>query len=197
MVSRDDRHGFLIRWLNWRGEVRLQAADLDNNGARRLGARTGREDRRRLGQGPRFWLQGSDGQISAACSSAPAGPGLRSGGPWGAMGQLALVWTHPQTEHRFQAKSHGTLDYHWQDNSTRERGRLTGDQRINSFGIGGEIEIRSGLLVQKQPIVRPELHFGLGTLKQAEVARILWPNGSVRAEFQSQGRSTGRQPNSG
>ena len=37
--------------------------------------------------------------------------------------------------------------------------------------------------MQKQPIVSPQLHFGLGDHTQTEVARILWPNGSVRAEF--------------
>ena len=59
-----------------------------------------------------------------------------------------------------------------------------GDQRINSFGIGGEIEIRSGLLTQKQIIDSPVLHFGLGDRKQTDVARIVWPNGSVQAEFE-------------
>ena len=54
---------------------------------------------------------------------------------------------------------------------------------MNSFGIGGEIEIRSGLLPQKQSITSPELHFGLGEQTGADVARIVWPNGSVRAEF--------------
>ncbi len=59
----------------------------------------------------------------------------------------------------------------------------TGDQRINSFGIGGEIEIRSGLLYQKQLIKQPWVHLGLGTYEEAEMLRILWPNGSVQAEF--------------
>ncbi len=34
-----------------------------------------------------------------------------------------------------------------------------------------------------QPIDGPQLHFGLGTETGAEVARIVWPNGTVRAEF--------------
>ena len=59
----------------------------------------------------------------------------------------------------------------------------TGDQRINSFGIGGEMEIRAGLLVQKQLITGPLVHFGLGEQTNADVVRIVWPNGSVRAEF--------------
>ena len=55
-----------------------------------------------------------------------------------------------------------------------------GDQRINSFGVGGEIEVRSGLLVQKQVLTGAPVHFGLGTHTAIDVARIVWPNG-VRA----------------
>ncbi len=81
-----------------------------------------------------------------------------------------------------RAVNRGTRNYHWQTIRPRAR-QATGDQRINSFGIGGEMEIRSGLQVQKQPITGPQLHFGLGQQTGVDVARILWPNGSVRAEF--------------
>jgi Tfp pilus assembly protein PilF len=74
-------------------------------------------------------------------------------------------------------------NYHFQTIRTRAA-KSTGDQRINSFGIGGEIEIRSGLLTQKQVITSPVLHFGLGENTQTDVARIVWPNGSVQAEFE-------------
>ncbi|MEP7340833.1 MAG: FG-GAP-like repeat-containing protein [Acidobacteriota bacterium] len=76
-----------------------------------------------------------------------------------------------------------TKNYHSQTIRTRAA-RATGDQRINSFGIGGEIEIRSGLLTQKQVITSPLLHFGLGENTQTDVARIVWPNGAVQAEFE-------------
>jgi hypothetical protein len=52
-------------------------------------------------------------------------------------------------------------NYSWQEIRTRAA-TVMGDQRINPFGIGGEIEIRSGLLTQKQMITSPLLHFGLG-----------------------------------
>ena len=55
-----------------------------------------------------------------------------------------------------------------------------GDQRINSFAVGGEIEIRSGLLTQKQMMTGAPVHFGLGARTAIDVARILWPNGSCR-----------------
>lgn len=58
-----------------------------------------------------------------------------------------------------------------------------GDGRINSFGVGGEAEIRAGMLYQKQRITDPYVHFGLGEHTGASVARILWPNGTAQAEF--------------
>src|SRR5581483_841898 len=78
--------------------------------------------------------------------------------------------------------NHGTKNYHWQVIRTRAA-HATGDQRINSFGIGGEIEVRSGLFAQKQIITSPVLHFGLGEHPSIQFARIVWPNGFVQAEF--------------
>jgi hypothetical protein len=43
------------------------------------------------------------------------------------------------------------------------------------------MEIRAGLLVQKQLITGPLVHFGLGEQMGADVVRVVWPNGSVRA----------------
>ena len=83
-----------------------------------------------------------------------------------------------------QAINHGSKNYHWQIVRPRAT-RATGDQRINSFGIGGEMEIRSGLLVQKQPITGPLLHFGLGEQTTTDVIRVTWPNGTVRADFET------------
>lgn len=75
-----------------------------------------------------------------------------------------------------------TKNYHWQ--VLRPKAQKTeGDQRINTFGIGGEMEIRSGLLAQKQIIGSPQVHFGLGELEKADVLRVIWQNGYVQAEF--------------
>lgn len=76
----------------------------------------------------------------------------------------------------------GSKNYHWQKVRPRAK-QAVGDQRINSFGVGGEMEVRAGLLVQKQLITGPLVHFGLGEQTNADVIRIVWPNGSVRAEF--------------
>jgi tetratricopeptide (TPR) repeat protein len=82
-----------------------------------------------------------------------------------------------------QAINQSSKNYHWQTVRPRAASAV-GDQRINPFGVGGEMEIRSGLLVQKQPITGPLLHFGLGEQTSADVIRVVWPNGTVRAEFE-------------
>jgi FG-GAP-like repeat/Tetratricopeptide repeat/ASPIC and UnbV len=78
----------------------------------------------------------------------------------------------------------GKKNYHWQVVRPRAT-TAVGDQRINPFGVGGEMEIRSGLIVQKQPISGPLVHFGLGDQTTADVIRVVWPNGSVRADFET------------
>src|SRR5258705_5913163 len=92
-------------------------------------------------------------------------------------------------EQPIQAINHGSKNYHWQAIRPRAA-QATGDQRINSFGIGGEMEIRAGLLVQKQLVTGPVVHFGLGDQTGADVVRIVWPNGAVRAEFETKADQT-------
>ncbi len=131
-------------------------------------------------QAPALWLQGDGGKFQQLAktidrSIAVAAADLRGSG------RLDLI-AISESGQALQAVNHGTKSYHWQTIRPRAR-QTTGDQRVNSFGIGGEIEIRSGLLPQKQSITSPELHFGLGEQTGVDVARIVWPNGSVRAEF--------------
>lgn len=84
-----------------------------------------------------------------------------------------------------------TKTYHWLAlRPLAQAGNVTGDGRINSFGIGGEIAVRSGLLYQKQVIQAPVVHFGLGEQEIAEIARITWPNGDTRAEFDLKGNQS-------
>ncbi|MGF1669740.1 MAG: FG-GAP-like repeat-containing protein, partial [Balneolaceae bacterium] len=82
----------------------------------------------------------------------------------------------------FQLLNSGTMNYNARSIRARASG-TEGDRRINSFGIGGEMEVRSGLLYQKQPIRSSIVHFGLGHHEETEMLRIIWPNGSVQAEF--------------
>lgn len=84
----------------------------------------------------------------------------------------ATVWTNKATK-----------PYHWV--AMRLRAAATaGDNRINTFGIGGQIEARAGLLLQIQPVERPIIHFGLGENQMADVARIGWPDGTLQGEFE-------------
>ena len=155
------------------GEVRLQAADLDNNGAVDLLLSSTESALASF-----IWLQNEDAGFQLL---PPTAARIFSATDLNNDGQLSLIGL-TKTGGLSVAASHGTKGYHWQ--TIRPRAKVaTGDQRINSFGIGGEIEMRAGLLTQKQPMNAPALHFGLGEAKQADVARIFWPNGTVRAEF--------------
>ena len=160
------------------GEVRLRAADIDNNGAIDLVlmpiASAGGA------AGTTIWLQDESGAFHPMDKSQ--GPAtVFDAADLEGNGRLDLLGLSSDGAATI-ARNHGTKDYHWQTIRPRAH-QATGDQRINPFGIGGEIEIRSGLLLQKQSITGPSLHFGLGIQKGVDVARIVWPNGSVRAEF--------------
>ncbi|MCI0663973.1 MAG: FG-GAP-like repeat-containing protein [Acidobacteria bacterium] len=98
-------------------------------------------------------------------------------------GRLDLAGIDPGSGKPVQLVNRGTKNYHWQFIRPRAA-KATGDQRINSFGIGGEMEIRAGLLFQKQVINSPIVHFGLGEQTQTDVLRIIWPNGSIQGEFE-------------
>ena len=159
-------------------EVRLRAADLDNNGGVDLlvmpvkaGGNAG---------GARIWLQNEARTFKPMV--APQGPSMVfDTADLRGDGHLDLIGLDASGR-AVDARSHLTKSYHWQ--TIRPRARVVrGDQRINPFGVGGEIEIRSALLLQKQSITSPMLHFGLGEEQGVDVARIVWPNGSVRAEF--------------
>jgi hypothetical protein len=130
--------------------------------------------------GALIWLADEKGQF-VLMQGAQAPARVFDAADLSGAGHLDLLGLSPNGQ-PIQAANHGTKNYNWQIIRPRAH-QATGDQRINSFGIGGEIEIRSGLLVQKQPITGPQLHFGLGQQTGADVARILWPNGTMRAEF--------------
>jgi tetratricopeptide (TPR) repeat protein len=165
--------------VNLAGEVRLRAGDIDNNGAVDLLLAQLSPSATKTAGGL-IWLADQNGKLNLM--SKPVGPSqafeLAAVRNDGRLALLGLTHDGQPSE----ALNHGTMHYHWQIIRPRAR-QSTGDQRINSFGIGGEIEIRSALLTQKLPITGPQLHFGLGTHTQSDVARIIWPNGSVRAEF--------------
>jgi tetratricopeptide (TPR) repeat protein len=152
------------------GTFRLLAADLDNNGALDL-----------LASGPdgtAIWLSDEARRLSAF-TSPPAGE-VVAAVDLNADGRLDLLSTSGQGVFRHLGR--GTADYHWKVIWPRAQS-TAGDQRINSFGVGGDVEVRSGLLVQKQLLTGGPVHVGLGSRTSIDVARILWPNGVAQAEF--------------
>ncbi len=153
------------------GTSRVLAADLDNNAALDLIASASGMSQ--------VWLAnedhrleplpiGSDAQVFAAVD--------RNGD--GRLDLAAVAMGRPV----WLMAGGGSNAYHWK--LIRPRAQATaGDQRINSFGVGGEITVRSGLTVQTQVMTGTPVHFGLGSRTAIDVARIVWPNGIAQAEF--------------
>jgi hypothetical protein len=153
------------------GSARLLVADLDNNAALDL-----------IASAPgtsHVWLANDDHRLEALAVGADAqvfSAVDRNGD--GRLDLAALVMGRPV----WLMAGGGTNAYHWK--IIRPRAQATaGDQRINSFGVGGEISVRAGLTVQTQLMTGTPVHFGLGSRSGIDVARILWPNGIAQAEF--------------
>lgn len=161
----------VANWDEPQLSAQLHVADIDNNGGVDLIVGTQEE--------AFVWLQDEDYTFQALAQRAPAHvfgvSAIRD------VGQMDLIGLNSDGQ-PVRVAIYTTMPYHWKQIQPRAA-QAVGDQRINSFGIGGEVELRSGLLYQKQPITEPIMHFGLGTQALADVARITWPNGSVQAEF--------------
>jgi tetratricopeptide (TPR) repeat protein len=146
------------------GGYRLLVADLDNNGALDVIA---------SGTATRIWIADEMHRLQPLESDLAAT--IVSVGDFNADGRLDLLGGG-------RYLNRGSLAYHWKVIRPRAT-TTTGDQRINSFGVGGEIEVRSGLLRQKQLLTGDSVHIGLGGHSAIDVARIVWPNGVAQAEF--------------
>jgi tetratricopeptide (TPR) repeat protein len=152
--------------------ARLFSADFDNNGAVDLLASA-------PGAGAEVFLFGAPG----AAPVTLAGPHLQvqDVADLDGSGLLSLIGVAPDGTATV-ATAKPTKKYQWQVVRPRAK-EAAGDQRINTFGIGGQMQVRAGLNVETVPITGPFVHFGLGDAPQADVVRIVWPNGSVRSEF--------------
>jgi hypothetical protein len=154
------------------GEIRLLIADIDNNGSNDMVVAGSAN--------AEIWLSDAEGKFNRLASSIDAR--IFSTADFTSDGRLDLVGISADGK-AIRFVNRGTKNYQWQTIRPRAAS-ATGDQRINSFGIGGEMEIRSGLLFQKQIIKEPVVHFGLGEQTESDVTRIIWPNGAVQAEFE-------------
>lgn len=152
------------------GAGRLVVGDVDNNGATDLIVS--------YGSSARVLLRGQDMAFSEL--AVPLDMSVMAAADLDGDGRLDLIGIAAGGAR--VARSRGEKAYHWQ--SIRPHASTsTGDQRINSFGIGGEVEVRTGLHAQKQVIGSPSVHFGLGQATRVDVARIVWPNGVLQSEF--------------
>ncbi len=153
------------------GTHRLLLADLDNNGALDVLASGA--------SGTRMWLADEASRLEPF----DAGVDAEIFAAWDLTGDglLDLVGVDDGTPVRLTAQA--DAGYGWQQIRPRAN-TAAGDQRINAFGVGGEIEVRAGLLVQKQVLTGAPAHFGLGVQTQADVTRISWPNGVTQADFE-------------
>ncbi len=153
------------------GSHRLLLADLDNNGALDVLASGA--------SGTRLWL--ADEASGLEPHDAGVGAEIFAAHDLTGDGLLDLVGVEDGTPVRLTAQA--AAGYGWQQIRPRAN-TAAGDQRINAFGVGGEIEVRAGLLVQKQVLTGAPAHFGLGVQTQADVTRISWPNGVTQADFE-------------
>jgi len=171
------------------GEFRLHIADIDNNGGLDLllTSTAPSTSGNVATTGALIWLSDEKGNFRLLDKPIEL-PRVFDVADLNGDGRLDLLGLSADGQ-AVEAINHGAKNYYWQDIRPRAA-HSVGDQRINSFGIGGEMEIRSGLLVQKQPIKSPLVHFGLGDQPGADVVRIVWPNGSVRAEFDLKANQT-------
>jgi tetratricopeptide (TPR) repeat protein len=144
------------------------AEDLDNNGSIDLVASNGVETR--------VWLSDDKAVFTQLPAAIPGS--VVAIDNMDADGRVDIVCAGPNAI----LKNTGTKSYGWQTLLPR-RVKANGDQRINTFGIGGEVAGRAALLAMRRPIRGPKVHFGLGERKQIDVAMISWPSGYLQAEF--------------
>jgi Tfp pilus assembly protein PilF len=173
----------LVQWPNFPSDpavanARLLLADVDNNGGLDLIAS--------IPTGGRIWL--SDAGDTFRPLDTPLSGFLFTVADLTGDGKLDLLG-FSETGQPVRLINQSSKDYAWVTLQPRAV-QTQGDGRINSFALGGEIDIRAGLLFQKQPITAPLLHFGLGDHRTADVARIIWPNGDVQAVFELQAKQT-------
>ena len=155
------------------GSVRLLLADLDNNGGLDL-----------VVSGPRgssVWLNVAPEKFTAL-PAAPPGQ-VFAAADFDGKGRVDLLALDDKGK-AVRLVNRGTRDYHWLSvRALAATGDVKPDDRINSFAIGSQVEVRAGALIQTQLVASPRTHFGLGEHRKAQVIRFVWTNGYPQNEF--------------
>ncbi|MFO0876852.1 MAG: FG-GAP-like repeat-containing protein [Gemmataceae bacterium] len=154
------------------GEGCLHAADLDRNGAIDLLWRTPR--------GGVAWLADGRGSFSRLPEKLP--PGRLPPDILGEGQRLELVG-NPAGGKLSRWMVEGSKGYHWHRVRPRGNPNGSGDQRINSYALGSEVELRSGSLHARQMVTGPVVEFGLGSRAKVSLMRFVWTNGAAQYEF--------------
>lgn len=184
----------LAKWANPPAALdhgaQLFVQDLDNNGGVDLVASAPATAAKGKAQLTQIWLMDAKGAFAPL--STPVNASACAVADVNGDGRLDLTGLTDAGQ-PVQLVNKGTKNYHWQvirpvaGMAAGKRLEAVDSQGINSYGIGGEISLRSALSYQKQPILGPVVHFGLGDIpgdqKQMTVARAVWPNGAAQAEF--------------
>jgi len=152
------------------GSARLQWADLDNNGALDLIVASS--------QGSQVLLGDAQGKLAPL--GTPADARNVSVDAQSVQGRLDLIGLNAQGQ-PVRLVSARSKNYGWQE--VRLHAASQGDKRNNTYGVGGEIGLRAGLLFETQIVSGPVTHFGLGDNKRADSLRVIWPNGNTQGEF--------------
>ena len=154
------------------GPQRMQWTDLDNNGALDLIINSSNV-------GTHILLGNDQGTLTLLNTPIAAGDVMVDA--QATKGRLDLIGLDGKGQPTRLVNT-GSKDYAWQE--VRLRAASQGDKRNNTYGVGGEIGLRAGLLYENQVVSGPVTHFGLGEYKKADAIRILWPNGSPQGEFE-------------
>ncbi len=151
-------------------DARLFLADLDNNGALDVAASAGGRTRLWLGDSEHALVEQDSLAATVTAAADPTGAGR------------IVLYGLDADGRPVRLTSRQDKDYYALTLSPRATAQ-DGDGRINTFGIGGEAEVRAGMLYEKRPITEPFVHFGIGENTGVTVARIIWPNGTAQADF--------------
>ncbi|MBY0230807.1 MAG: FG-GAP-like repeat-containing protein, partial [Gemmataceae bacterium] len=165
------------------GQAALFVADMDNNAAFDLVVRTATATTVFLNDGNGAFSLLDLKDVEGKPASTPGG--LAPPFDYDGDGLLDLAGLNAGNRWPVFHAGKGTRDYRWHQVRllADASGQAVGDQRINTFNLGGEVQMRTGRLVLRQPIIAPVTHFGLGTNKRAHLTRILMTNGQAQWEF--------------